>query len=180
MSSATLPAAALSQWRLLLCCLSVSGGGAAGMKSVSLDPQVTPSCSSPTRELTPAEWKIKPLLIYDYTSSSLILRWICFGWFLDNEWEHRGHFVFFMTHLQQEDIDKALANILTKITLNHYFLVGHLKLKCKIVSILLNREISDMTMPKTAQFIQRLRFWNTLEIIGSFFITYESQEAISL
>ncbi len=94
-SSATLPAAALSQWRLLLCCLSVSGGGAAGMKSVSLDPQVTPSCSSPTRELTPAEWKIKPLLIYDYTSSSLILRWICFGWFLDNEWEHRGHFVFF-------------------------------------------------------------------------------------
>lgn len=71
-------------------------------------------------------------------------------------------FCFFITHLQQEDIDKALANILTKITLNHH------------------REISDMAMPKTAQFIQRLRFWNTLEIIGSFFITYESQEAISL
>lgn len=81
--------------------------------------------------------------------------------------------------MQQEDIDKALANILTKITLNHYFLVGHLKVKFKIVSILLNREISDMTMPKTAQFIQRLRFWNTLDIIGSFFITFESQEAIS-
>lgn len=145
------------------------------MKSVSLDPQVTSSCSSPTRELTPAEWNIKPLLIHLHRSfideSVLVGFWTMSG--------NTEAILFFMIQVQQEDIDKALANILTKITLNHYFLVGLLKLKFKVVSILLNREISYMTMPKTAQFIQRLRFWNTLEIIGSFFIIYEPQEAIS-
>lgn len=149
-SSATLPAAALSQWRLLLCCLSVSDGGAAGMKSVSLDPQVTPSCSSPTRELTPAEWKIKPLLIYD--TSSLVLRWIRFGWFWTMS--ENTEAILFLWHtchkIHSEDIDK---------------------------NILLKREISDMTIPKTAQFYSAPS--NTLKIIGSFFITYESQEAIS-
>ncbi len=48
--------------------------------------------------------------------------------------------LFFITQVQQEDIDKALANILTKITLNHYFLVGLLNLKFKVVSILFNRD----------------------------------------
>ncbi len=135
-SSATLPAAELSQWRLLLCCLSVSGGGAAGMKSVSLDPQVTSSCSSPTRELTPAEWNIKPLLVHLHRSfldeSVLVGFWTMSG--------NTEAILFFITQVQQEDIDKALANILTKITLNHYFLVGLLNLKFKVVSILFNRD----------------------------------------
>ncbi len=55
-SSATLPAAELSQWRFVVVLSVCQRRGVLLYESVSLDPQVTSSCSSPTRELTPAEW----------------------------------------------------------------------------------------------------------------------------